>query len=175
VLIGSSEVFSAIVCYFIVDHWERKTAIYVTEALSLAIAIPIFIFFSCKEEEQCSLNMQIIQTVGLFFFRFGVTVAYAFFYMIQFEVFPSQIRAMGLQTTAIASYTVIVMVPFIMELSTKLGISIIFTFALSCILVVVCTMKMPETLGVPPPEMIEELKYTHHDIDHKHGHMIKNA
>jgi hypothetical protein len=39
------------------------------------------------------------------------------------------------------------------------GISIISTFILSCVLIILFMIKMPETFGVPPPEMIEELKY----------------
>jgi len=34
--------------------------------------------------------------------------------MIQYVVFPTQIRALGLQTTAIASYTAVVLFPQIM-------------------------------------------------------------
>jgi hypothetical protein len=33
-------------------------------------------------------------------------------------------------------------------------------------------VKMPETFGVPPPEMIEELKYHHHEA--LHAEKIKN-
>ncbi len=50
--------------------------------------------------------------------------------------------------------------------------SVIFTFAISCILFFAFTIKMPETFRVPPPEMIEELKYQYHEA--LAGERIKN-
>jgi hypothetical protein len=84
-----------------------------------------------------------MQTVGLFLFRFSITIAYNFFYMIQYEVFPNQIRALGLQTTAIASYTAVVLVPQVMALAERIGMSIVIAFAISCLLVVLAMLRMP--------------------------------
>jgi hypothetical protein len=77
--------------------------------------------------------------------------------MTQYEVFPNQIRPLGLQATAIASYSAVVITPYIMSWCRQAGVSIIVVFALSCVLVIVAMIKMPETYGIPPPEMIKEL------------------
>ena len=53
------------------------------------------------------------------------------------------------------------LVPQIVALAEGVGVSVIFTFGVSCLLVFAFMIKMPETLGVPPPEMIEELRYEH--------------
>jgi hypothetical protein len=53
-LIGFSEVVACVFCYFIVDHYERKQVIYITEAISLGISVPLFIFCSCVEGQDCS-------------------------------------------------------------------------------------------------------------------------
>jgi hypothetical protein len=52
--IGFSEVAACIVSYFIVDLYRRKTVVYITEGISLAIAVPIFLFCSCSKDETCS-------------------------------------------------------------------------------------------------------------------------
>jgi hypothetical protein len=53
-LIGFSEVVACIISYFIVDIYKRKTVVYITEGISLAIAVPIFLFCSCSKDEECS-------------------------------------------------------------------------------------------------------------------------
>jgi hypothetical protein len=53
----------------------------------------------------------------------------------------------------------VVVVPELVSLAEGVGVSIVFTFAVSCLLVFAFMLKMPETFGVPPPEMIKELKY----------------
>ena len=52
-----------------------------------------------------------------------------------------------------------------MAVSKAIDLSIMASFAVSCMLAIVFTLEMPETFGVKPPEMIEELKYEHHELD----------
>jgi hypothetical protein len=47
ILIGLSGFVGAILCYFIVDHYERKMIIYISEIICICISVPIFVFFSC--------------------------------------------------------------------------------------------------------------------------------
>ena len=75
--------------------------------------------------------------------------------MIQYEIFPNQVRGLALQTTAIASYTSVFLIPLIMTFCQRTGISIIIFYAASCIFAFLFTLKLKETYGVPPPEVIE--------------------
>ena len=79
-----------VLCYFIIDKFPRKKMMFLTETLSLGFAIILFFLFSCKE--QCSSRAELFQTVGLFCFRFMITVTYSYFCMIQYEIFPNQVR-----------------------------------------------------------------------------------
>ena len=54
---------------------------------------------------------QVIQTIGLTLFRFGATIIYNYFYMMQYEGFPNQIRGLALQVTSISAYLAGVSLP----------------------------------------------------------------
>jgi MFS family permease len=114
VILGSSEIFSSILCYFIVDHFERKQVIYLAQLLGIVVTLPIFIFASCGSSvEECGVLSSVMQIVGLFLFRFFITVGYNFFYMAQYEMFPTQIRSIALQVTAVFSLLTFVASPLI--------------------------------------------------------------
>jgi hypothetical protein len=54
-------------------------------------------------------------------------------------------------------------IPFIIDFMESMGISLIVTFGVSSVLVIVLSLGLPETLGIPLSEMIEKLKYEHND------------
>lgn len=162
-LIGFSELLGCIISYFIIDSYPRKKMILLTEAVSLGFALLLFFFFSCHEN--CSRGAQLFQTVGLFCFRFVTTLTYNYFCMVQYEVFPNQVRGLALQGTSIASGLAVVVVPTVMVWSKTVGLSIMASFGLSCLLAIIFTVGLPETFGVEPPEMIEELRYEHQELE----------
>jgi hypothetical protein len=58
--------------------------------------------------------MQIAQSIGLFLFGFAATITYNFFYMIQYESFPNQIRGLALQITCVSAFFAAAIVPHLM-------------------------------------------------------------
>lgn len=164
IVIGFAELAGSVLCYFIIDHYARKKVIYITQAICIITSVPVFIFFSCTDGN-CSLTTKIIQTAGLTLFRFAATVAYNEFYMQQYEAFPNQIRGLALQIVCMPSYFAGVTLPQIITFCERTGISIVFTFVLCTIIIIVMMICLPETFGIPPPEIIEELKYEHHDVN----------
>jgi hypothetical protein len=144
VILGSSEIFSSILCYFIVDHLKRKQVIYLAQLLGIGITLPIFIFASCGSSvEECGVLLSVIQIVGLFVFRFFITVGYNFFYMAQYEMFPTQIRSIALQVTVGFCTLAIVISPIIQKFFEANGISMIVTFGVCCFLIIITTLLMP--------------------------------
>jgi len=53
IIIGSSEIFASVFCYFFINSFKRKTAIYVTSLLGIAVSLPVFLFASCKDSQNC--------------------------------------------------------------------------------------------------------------------------
>jgi hypothetical protein len=73
-------------------------------------------FASCSSDQQCDSLTEVVQTVGIFFYRFFVTISFNYFFMIQIEVFPSQIRALAMQVTGVAINFAILVTPSIKSL-----------------------------------------------------------
>lgn len=163
VMIGIAEIIGAIVCYFTIDYCARKRMMYISQAICFCTSLPLFIFLSCSDGK-CSEFAQILQSVGLAIFRFAATISFNFFYAQQYEAFPNQIRGLALQFICTPSYFATVTVPQIITFCARTGISIMSTFILCTVVIGIMTICLPETFGTPPPEMIEELKYEHHQV-----------
>ena len=164
VVIGLAELLGNILCYFIIDHYPRKKIMYISQAICLLTSLPVFIFFSCSKGS-CSAQTQILQTVGLALFRFAAIITYGFFYMQQSEALPNQIRGLALQFISLPSYFAPVSVPQIITFCERKDLSIVVFFAACTVIVAVLITYLPETYGLLPQEMIEELKYEHVDVN----------
>ena len=128
------------------------------QVINLIITTLLFFFTSCERGE-CSQGLQVLQTVGLFVFYCLGTVCYFYFYTVQVEYFPTQIKATALLVTAISARSALVVVPLIQQWFIEIRVNVILSFAISSFLYIVFTLPFPETLGTPPPEMIQELEY----------------
>ena len=91
-------------------------------------------------------------------------ITYSFFYMQQSEFFPNQIRGIAIQFICLPSYFAPVTVPQIITFCERKGISIVIFFAACTVIITILITFLKETFGIPPQEMIEELKYEHVDV-----------
>lgn len=127
----------------------------IVQILAILSSAPIFLFASCTNSvEQCGVLSSVVQISGIFFFRFFVSIGYNVFYMAQFEMFPTQIRSLALQFTSSICTVAIIMAPHVQSFFKAQGFSIIITFSISCILIILVLIKMPETYNLTPPEII---------------------
>jgi len=86
-----AEVLGSGVCIFFIDKYERKKIVYVTCFLQCLILCMILRYANCYDE--CSVEESWFQTAGLFAFRLLVGITYNVFYVITYEMFPTQIRS----------------------------------------------------------------------------------
>jgi hypothetical protein len=69
-------------------------------------------------------------------------------------MFPTQIRSLAIQFTSSICLLAVVVSPLVQSYFKAKGISMIITFTISCILIILGAIKMPETYNIPPPEII---------------------
>lgn len=69
-------------------------------------------------------------------------------------MFPTQIRSLAMQFTSSICTVAVIMTPPIQTFFKAKGVSIIITFSISCLLIILATIKMPETYNTTPPEII---------------------
>jgi hypothetical protein len=127
----------------------------IVQILAILSSAPIFFFASCNDSvEQCGVLSSVVQISGIFLFRFFATTAYNISCMIQFEMFPTQVRSLALQFTSSIFTLAIVITPYVQSFFKAKGYSIIITFTVSCVMVILAWIKMPETFNKIPPEII---------------------
>lgn len=69
-------------------------------------------------------------------------------------MFPTQIRVIAIQFIGLTGATALITGPILQKFFENIGISIIATFWLANILIIITTMGIPETFQIPPSEMI---------------------
>jgi len=63
--------------------------------------------------------------------------------MAQFEILPTQIRSLALQILGVANNATVVMTPAIKSFFENVGVSIIITFVMVCVLMILIIMNIP--------------------------------
>lgn len=142
VVLGFSEVAATIINYFMVDTFSRNKTIITTESITLFVAVLLVLFTSCNDLNNCPDYLKTIQTVGLCILKFALSCSYNFFYLMQIEIFPNQVRGMALQVTAIAAYMAYILLPITISLCKQYNVSIILLFAVLSVLIILATMRM---------------------------------
>jgi hypothetical protein len=127
----------------------------IVQILAILVSAPIFFFASCNDSvEKCGVLSSVVQISGIFLFRLFATIGFNTFYMALFEMFPTQIRSLALQFTSSIFTLAIVITPHVQSFFKAQGYSIFITFTVSCIMIILAWIKMPETFNTIPPEII---------------------
>jgi hypothetical protein len=144
IILGLSEVLCSVVCFFIINVMKRKTVLYIAQVGGLLVSIPIFFYASCGTSvDICGSTKSIIQISGMFVFRFFASLAYNFFCVNQYELFPTQIRVIAIQFIALTGASAVIISPVLQKWFENIGVSIIVTFWSANILMIFITMGLP--------------------------------
>ena len=152
---GSSAIVAILISLPFMKNMSRREGMLWWSVASFLCAIPLLLFFSCYPSSSCSAAQKNYQTANLFIVRIGFSVSSNIYNIWVIEVLPSQIRSLVLQMTFIGGRLATLLMPAIQSLFSYLHISVIFTFLIASVLMVLVSLWVKETLGVPPPEMIE--------------------
>jgi hypothetical protein len=84
---------------------------YWTSAVAFLCSFLVFLFTSGASPP--SMVASVFQTVGIFLYRFCTSVSLDFYSMVKIEVYPTQIRSVGLQINGAAVNIMLVLAPVI--------------------------------------------------------------
>ena len=87
-----------------------------------------------------------------------IATEYTFFYVYFNEVYPTQIRVLGTSLVSLMGATVVTVAPEIIDGCIQGGFPIMILFAILSGISMICSWKLPETLNITPPEIIQELR-----------------
>jgi hypothetical protein len=151
IVFSAATLASSIMCYFVIEVLPRKKMVYYTMFVCNFFVIPMYLAADCKDN--CS-TFQIIETVSMVLFRVLLEISYQAFYLIQNELFPTQIRSFAILLTAIIANLVPVCIPLVNSINESFVYFLPSTLILSSFIVILSAYQLHETLNVPPPEII---------------------
>ena len=136
-LMGVASIIGMVYCAFTLDTVHRRKAVIVGETISIVIAGGLIIWVPCLPDDHCSPTSQMVQSAGLFLYRAITSISFTFFFISQTEYFPTQIKFLALTFVNIPSRLSIVIVPPTQLLFEHLHASIIWSFLISSVVMLI--------------------------------------
>lgn len=96
--------------------------------------------------------------VSFFIARFFINLDSNFFVNVINESFPAQIRSVSYCAVVGIGRLSTLIIPYVPKISQDLQLSYNFIFGVVGVMGLIASYFIKETLGIPPPEMIEELR-----------------
>jgi hypothetical protein len=116
------------------------------------------IYFSFDACADCTNKTNILQTLLTFGNKISTTLLSFFVIVSMNESYPSQVRNLISVTTSFVGRAAVLLDPFIIPLCNAIHIPFFILLAIMSALGLGLTYFTKETFGIPPPEMIEEVR-----------------
>lgn len=147
---GLSYSTSVIAIHFFLEHVKRRKMNFI---ISLMMLILLCLLLLEDQDKQSNLY-----SVFYFAYRFSVSMAFLAVYLMNYESFPTQIRAVGATLGYLFGNTSGLIQPHIISAWNHRGWNVLYSLIVVCALGFIPNLFLKETFKVPPPEIIEELE-----------------
>ena len=134
---------------------RRRFGIYL---LSIAVGCSI-VFTFLEDPETCGLCLaSTAEVIFIIIFRASTSFFFSFFEIYICEIFPARVR--GLSFGLISSFGSLssTFTPILLNLFIDVSINPMIIFAVTGSMAIGCLILLPETMGIPLHEEIDELK-----------------
>ncbi|CAH1226918.1 SLC22A4 [Branchiostoma lanceolatum] len=147
ILSSCTEIFAILVAWATMDRWGRKPPV---------IAALILAGLSCGATAGVPKDLWMVSTGLAMVGRFGVSVAFDILPLYSAEIFPTVVRNMGIGAVSMLARAGGILAPFVSLLGKSWAPFPLVIFGIMCFLDGVAILTIPETLGVPLPDTLEE-------------------
>lgn len=143
--------------------YPRKFNNYLLFGLSAVFAVGMYL---AQEISNHSQTGKVIQSVVLFFYRISCTIASFIVVVMLNETYPAQIRNLAIFVNISFGRASTLFVPFVVSFCSVTHTPFLLLLAICSLSGAGITCFTNETFGIPPPEMIEEVKIKEHYYKH---------
>ena len=154
VVLGVAETIGAVICFVAAEGWSCRKAVWISAFISAGVSFAVFGLVPCEGEQSCSSLEKGMQTVGILVGRLLITVAYCYLVVWLTELYPSQIRGIGVQFNCLANNLSFMVIPPLQSFFERTQQSITVTFGVACLLAGLLSLCLKETSGESPAEII---------------------
>lgn len=163
-VVGVSEIISYPLCYYMITRIKRTTVGIGCFILTLICSVVlIFLWKQGDKEGTEDIWSNIGVLILIFVFRFAISVEYTYFYVYYNELYPTQVRVLGTGLVSTMGGVMVTVAPQIINACISSGFPIMIIFAVLSGVSGFFSRILPDTLGKPPHDEIEELREMHID------------
>ncbi|XP_078617688.1 organic cation transporter protein-like isoform X1 [Branchiostoma floridae x Branchiostoma japonicum] len=147
ILSSCAEIVAILVAWATMDRWGRKPPV---------IASLILAGLSCGATAGVPKDLWMVSTGLAMVGRFGVSIAFDILPLYSAEIFPTVVRNMGIGAVSMLARAGGILAPFVGLMGKSWAPLPLVIFGIMCFLDGVAILAVPETLGVPLPDTLEE-------------------
>ncbi|XP_008178363.1 carcinine transporter [Acyrthosiphon pisum] len=141
------EVPSCLVCWLLMDRWGRRWPLCLAMTLS---GISCIVTVTLPPDA-------VITTLVLFLFsKFTISASFLIIYPFAGELYPTQLRGIGIGTSAYIAGLGLVLIPFINYLGRENLVLPLFIMGILSVIGGITGLRLPETLHYKLPQSVEE-------------------
>lgn len=146
-------------------QYERKMSSYLLFTCSAVFAVGMWLVKDLAEGEGASTAASVVL---LFLYRICCTIVSFIVVVMLNETYPAQVRNLAIFVNISFGRSATLLVPFVVSFCETTRIPFLLLLAAVSLLGTATTCATTETQGVPPPEMIEEVRIQEHHFKHYH-------
>lgn len=174
-VIGASALVAFPIAFLMIAKLKRRMVAMFSFGTVLVCATVLIFYWHPKKQ---GISQPISENIGVLvgFFIIGVVTAieYSFFDVYLFELYPTQVRMLGTTFTFTTANLIMPSMGFIIDACSRNNFSVMYVICAAAIVAIVISYKLPETFGLTPPDLIDELneqaKQAIEDHEAKHPH-----
>jgi hypothetical protein len=142
IVIGAASAVSYIASYFAINKINRKTLGIVSFTVILILSFTLIFLWKPDGSELGKGTSEAI-LVSFFIISFVITMEYTFFYVYMTELFPTQVRVIGMSMVTVVGGVIIALADLIVTTANNAGFSIMIIFTVFSGLCVVISARLP--------------------------------
>ena len=153
-----SQIIASIVASFIVFRLKRKLFGLISFGAIVVFAGTLVFIWDQDKDEVGDLGSNVLVLCFIFGIEFAITAEFNFFLVYINELFPTQVRVIGIGMIKTFGGSSLMLSALIISACKSSGFPIMAVFSVLAALSIICLCFLPETFGLMPAEVVEELR-----------------
>ena len=157
-VVQSSLIIACLITTFIVNRFPRRAFNSFAYAIIMICALVLIFIWDQNKEEVTDIWSNVAVLALIFVNQFIVIAEFNFFLVYINELFPTQVRIIGIGFIKIFGGLSQTLAAPLISVCLSSGFKIMIVFGVLALICTFCTWLIPETFGKMPAELIEELR-----------------
>ena len=143
VFIQSAQLISGIICCFIINCAPRRVRAICSFCIVLICSFILIFIWDQDNQHLSDINSNLLVLTIVFILEFAITTEFNFFAIYVTELYPTQVRVIGIGCAQIFGSAILLVAEEIINACLRSGFRIMILFVLMAALSIVCSAFLP--------------------------------